>query len=451
MTRRSTLYNALLATALMLACLSPVATAQTTYKGKSFEVTGYGSSASAKRALSISEAAQVQAEKIFGRPRKKRKEPLKLHLFQSPIGFSQAIARLPDGVDASNLVSYASPKNATAYVTSHPQASEPALEALVLTGPTARRVAHEAVRIYCYGNLANHAALPVWLIEGAASTIAQAVLTSQGMAMESLHEGPFTSSQLGVVLELSKTGKLPTIGSVLAGRVSGLSASEQGAVHAILFQYLLTEKHKSKFRRVLKKANTMKPSPDLAKKLARYAGTILKVDRVNDDFKKWLAVDAPVWNEVVPSLSRHGDGWASTAYPNLNAVTWKIGAVGKKSWSMSGSFTIFDGPTSQLNLLLGHRDTGFISIALDTEFGATLFRFDSQTSVWTEIARHESSGIKKAKSHTFVLSINGPKLTLSIGDEEMLSTSVDEADLSGGWGLGAQAGSAGLWQNLTVK
>jgi hypothetical protein len=349
------------------------------------------------------------------------------------------------------MVSYASPKNATAYVTTHPQASEAALKTLVLPGPTARRVAHEAVRIYCYGNFANHATLPVWLIEGAASTIAQAVLASQGMAMKSLHEDPFTSSQLGVVVGLSKAGRLPTVGSVLAGRVSGLSPSEQDAVHAILFHYLLTEKHKSRFRRVLKKANTMKPSPDLTKKLARYAGATLKVERVNDDFKKWLTDDAPVWNEIVPSLSRHDDGWASTAYPNLNAVAWRVGAVGKKLWSMSGRFTIFDGPSSQLNLLLGHGDTGFVSIALDAEFGATLFRFDSQTSVWSEIAGREFSGIKKLKSHTFVLSISGPKLTLSIDDEEVLSTSVGGADLSGAWGLGAQAGSAGLWQNLTVK
>lgn len=451
MSRRSTLYNTFLATALVIASLSSVTTAQTTCKGKSFEVTSYGSAASAKRALSISEATHAHAEKIFGRSRKKRKESLKLHLFPSPVEFSQAIARLPDSVGASDLVSYASPKNATAYVATHPQASGAALKALVLTGPTARRVAHEAVRVYCYGNLANHTTLPVWLIEGAASTIAQTVLASQGMAMESLHEDPFTSSQIGVVLGLSKAGKLPPVGSVLAGRVSGLSPSEQDAVHAILFHYLLTEKHKSRFKRVLKKANTMKPSPDLTKKLARYAGTTLKVERVNDDFKNWLADDDPVWNEIVPSLSRHSDGWASTAYPNLNAVAWKVDAVGKKSWSMSGSFTIFDGPTSQLNLLLGHRDTGFFSIALDAGFGASLFSFDSQTSSWSEIAGREFSGIKKDKSHKFALSITGPTLTLSIDDEEVLSTSVDGADFSGAWGLGAQAGSAGLWQGLTVK
>ncbi len=435
---------------LLFGCLSSL-TAQSVAKGKVFEVTSHGSAASAKLALSIAESTVAPAQKVFGRPRKKRKDRLKLHVFPSTTGFTQAVAKLPETVDSANLVSYASPKLAAAYVTVHPQSSVQALEELILPGPTARRVAHEAVRIYCYANLANHAALPVWLIEGAASTIAQDTLSARRMGLKDLCQDPFTATQIGVVIGLSKAGKLPTVGSVLGGRVNELSPSEQDAVHAVLFRYLWDGKHKSGFKRILKKAGTLQASPDLTRKLTRYAGTTLKVERVDTDFKAWLTDMSPTWIEVIPTLFSYKGDWVAAAYKNLNSVAWQRQAIGRKSWSLQGSFTIYDGPEKQLNLLLGRGPTGFLSIALDADFGATAFRFDSLTSKWSEIVSRELEGIKVAQSHAFVLSINGPNLVLSIDGEEVLSTAVEGVDLSGAWGLGAQAGSTGVWQKIVVK
>lgn len=442
--------RSLLMLLVILAAAGPLA-AQTSRAGKTYRITSHAGTAAAAAALKIAEATVKPAQKVFGRQRKKRNELLELQVFPNTVGFEKAVSQLPGDANASGLVSFASMKNATAYVTVHPTTSESALDKIILTGPTRRRIAHESVRIYCYGNLANHRTLPVWLIEGAAAMIAHDSLAQDGHALADICDDPFTSSQIAVVQGLMTAGKLPAVGSILRGAVSELSPQEQDAIHAVLFRYLLTEKHKSRFGRILKKACKIKSSPDLTRKISRYAGTVLKMGQVETEFRAWLSAQEPLWDEVVPSLARHKKGWVSAAFPNLNAVAWRRMPVGRKKWSLSVDFTILDGPAKQLNLLLGQTANGFASLAIEADFGVTLFAFNAKTSAWSELAAKQLEGIRTGRILALKVEVDASKLALSLDGETVLEATVPDTDLSGSWGLGAQAGSTGLWQNLSVK
>lgn len=403
----------------------------------------------AKEALKAAEAVWPIALELFNFKAPKPETPLKIHLYRTAADYEKAEAGLMGGRFRANLA-FSEEKGKSSHIALQPECSDETLKIVGLNAQTRRLIVHEAAHLFRYQTIPNHASHPEWLATGAACWIDDEVMIRGGYSPGD-EADPYTSTYLVNLRRLANEKKLPSIAKILSDEVDGLSNIDCYAVRWLLFRFMMTPPRQAQWNEVISEARRLGGGGSYVSKLYEEAVKILGVNsdsKLDEELQAFLMAKKPQWEQHYRTLEIRGDRWVQMAFPDTNAVAWRLQPAGAGDYRVSGSCRILPG-SQQLNLLLGRNETGFISVALVAGFGVTAFEFHSRNNnQWERLTDAKIDSLKEGQWFRFRAEIQGGNLKIAIDDQECLNTPLRGRDMSGPWGVGVQAGCSGEWRGV---
>jgi len=431
--------------------------AKTVRTGAHYEIvchfTGPHAARLSEEALEIAEAVWGHSEELYGKM-KTPKMPLQLHLYPDAAGYEAAEQKLTGGKFKRNLA-FAHFGSNTAHVAMHPACSEEAHGVFGLTPQTKRLVSHETAHLARYHSLPNHRIHPAWFADGVASWLDHEVLRGLGMRA-SLNEEPYESSAIGQVQRLAAAGQLPSVRKILHDEID-VEFNARYALRDVFFRFLREKKQRRTLDKIMKKIFAIGESPNAPAELRETTDNIIgkrNYEKLDKAFAKYIDSLDPEWQEVVRCLGSFADGWVQAAFPNVNAICWRTEAVTESNYTVHGNLTLLPAPPTvsyapQLNVLLGNNQDGYVSVAMHVD-GVTVFDFVSEGNRWNSISTAEFAGLQIGQEVEFEIAVSGDQVVVTLDQIRVAIADLDGRDMTGPWGLGAQAGRAGLWRDVGV-
>jgi len=438
-----------------VAARAPAATGAKVKQGPHFRVIcHFDDDASAESALETVEAIWPAASQLYGLAPGPLAAPLNVHLFRRPADYLVEERNLAAGDFDRNLAFWSFDTHA-AYVAVQPDLTEETFAALGLTAQTRHLLCHEAAHLV--RDLASPSARfhPNWLCDGAAIWIEEQATAARGWSVGD--DDPYVAHDAVLAQRLLANGRLPSAAQILKDEIKDMEMYERYAVRKLFFHRLITRKDAPAFREALAKALKIEPSPEFAARFldvvsAPYAAE--GFDGLSLDFEQFVRSLTPAWEEVHRSLSTAGDAWAQTAFADQNAIAWRTSPVGADAYEGRGQIEILPGTgkAQQMNLLLGReKDVGFVSVAFVAGYGADVFFFDAREDKWLRLATGPTRAVQLWRRVAFRAVVGGDKLKLSVDGVDVATADLKGHAMSGAWGLGVQAGCAGLWRNVKIE
>ncbi len=440
---------ALLAIAAALPGL-PQADRRITLVGDHFRLTcHFDNRAVAQSALDIVEATWKPAAALYGVVDSDTGALLEVHLYRNAADYTAAEAQLTGGKFRRNLA-FAHWDTVTAHVAVQPDLSDEVLEHIGLSTQTLRLLVHEAAHLVRFRAMPNYRAHPGWFADGNASWIEVEVLRDRGL-LESPVLDPGFSTNVIRVQSLIERDRLPSVADVLLDRTDKLQFYERYACRWLLFDFTMRTRASAMKRAIA----DMRRFDDGADFTSRAAAAVRKRigragwRKIDDEFRDFVRALQPQWEQVYRSLETDGDQWVQTAFRSTNAIAWRAQPIKPSSYDVAGTLTLLPGRATQLNLLLGRSRSGFVSVAFTAGYGVTVFEYHSRGDRFERLAR-QSVGLAPDKPIRFRASyLASGELSVDVDGKQVLEVDLDR-DMRGPWGLGAQAGSAGVWQDVEL-
>jgi hypothetical protein len=338
-------------------------------------------------------------------------------------------------------------------------ALQPPLEydVLVETGlplQTKIMVADVAVYLCTYRAFNNSASHPDWLREGLSGYLGSQALRELGI-MGELESEPWTSEEIHTIRRLFKDKPKYDVMSILDGEDKDISRGRLASARSAFIGWLMDI---GVFDEMINQASRLGGGSSYEQSLKQATLNAIKtagVDSPESAFRSWVDAFEPEWREEYRSLTTHGDVWLHTAWNRRNAVCWNKETLGDEDWELTGSVKIYDRESSQLNILLGRTDAGFMSVALGPTFGVTVFhrKFaqDKEKAKWIRLKNQELRTLEMGEWVDFKISKRRDRLFVKVNSERTLRVDVSNIDLDGNWGLGCQVKSAGEWKDVKVE
>jgi len=336
------------------------------------------------------------------------------------------------------------------YLAIQPEMDDQLFAQVGLTALTRRNLAEGAARALIRRLCKAPGALPAWIEDGAAVGIAQAVLEGKGFSPGWLKD-PHTGTLLSICLDLLDGKKLPAVGRILKGELGKTDVFTVRSLHTVFFRFMSEKERVKTLRRMLARARSLKNATGAAEKIIKAGGKLLASGGFSHDFRSYIRSLEPVWTQYYPDLDCSGEDWLQVAEKETNAVAWHVEPVDRNDYVIAGRFRILSSKGRQLNILFGKTPLGFYSVAIVAGEGFGIMKFDAESSEWSTVAWRETSAIATGVALAFELRVDGEDVTIAIEGHEPLSTRLRGADLTLHWGLGAQAGSGGIWSGVTLK
>lgn len=430
---------------------------ETTAKGPHFEIRAhFDSQPAADMALKAAEAAVPFAESIYGRLEEDLKEPLAIHLYATAAEYLAVESQLTHGRFARNG-SFTSDATHAAYVALQPELSPAALAITGLPLQTRLFVAHEATHLICHRLWSNAGSQPFWFSEGAALWAAEEAVEAQKW-WPSRMEYALTSSNAQSVRRLFDSSAPPDVLALIHGLPGGLTFDERQAVSGAMFRYLKGPAQRDVLAKIVEAARGAGDGSDVQGAIARATSLVLQSDESKDSFQagfeKSVLDLGPAWDEVHRALWPVGDVWAQAAFANTNAIAWRTQPAGCEHYAIAGEFAILPGASHQLNLLLARSQKSFVQVSFTAGFGLDVFHFDAargNEGAWKKLATVEVESIVEEQYVPFRVVVEGNTVSVYLGDKPVCAPAVEGHPMQGAWGLGALAGSAGLWRKLAFR
>jgi hypothetical protein len=329
------------------------------------------------------------------------------------------------------------------------------LEVAGLPVQTKVQIAHEAVHLCIYRAFPNHRSHPGWLSEGLAEYMSNESVRRAGY-MGAIEDEPWTCREIIVVRRLFEDHPEYTVESILDDVSKDISSGRLYSVRALFVEWL---REIGAFDDMISEARRLGGGDEYDSNLKRAtldAISAAGVEHPDEAFKAWVGAFEPQWDEVYRSLSTNGDVWMQGAFDRNNSICWNNNELGDRDWVISGSMKIFEGDKTQMNILLGRDDIGYVKVAVGTEWGATVYHRvfpveKNKRSKWIKL------GTKEIKSNTtnewidFKISKRRNRLMVKIGKQRPIRVELGDIDVTGRWGLGVQNKSAGLWRDVKVE
>jgi len=143
------------------------------------------------------------------------------------------------------------------------------------------------------------------------------------------------------------------------------------------------------------------------------------------------------------------------AFSRDNSVCWNTQELGDGDWEMTGSLKVFESDKTQINILLGKSDSGYISVSLKPDYGLTVFHRqyvdDAKKSKWIRLVEKDVRSAHVNEWIDFKISKRRNRLLVRFNNERAVRVELGDIDISGQWGLGIQNKSAGLWRDVKVE
>ncbi len=424
-----------------------------TKSGKFFRVVcDFEDSRAAALALETAEAAWPVAARLFGSPDARPEKPLDINLFRTQAAYERADAEVSGGRFKENLC-FASWKTRSAYLLLQPQCSDDALAVVGLPLLTRRLVAHEATHLVRYDTLPNHESHPGWLSHGAATWVEEEVLEALRLS-PGRQKDPESATDIRRAVDLLARNQLPGARQILRDEMEGLEFYERYSVAGLFFRFLKDGKHRAPFEALLAEARRLGGGEGYSTRLFEFAEKTWGPEgfaTLDREFAAFLRSMPPEWDQVFRSLELAGKDWIQFAFPDTNAIAWRMSSSKGPDYAISGEVEIWPGPRRQMNVLLARAEDGYFSVALVADYGVTAFRYHSKENRWEQLGDARVPGFETGKRTPFRVEVRAGRLEVTVGSQRALAVPLGSRETKGPWGLGAQAGSAGRWSTVRLR
>ncbi len=379
---------------------------------------------------------------------KGRKE---VHIYRGAADFAAADKQITGGHFARNLAFMAA-VDGTAHIALQPELDDTVFARVGLSAVTLRAAVHEACHGALYQAMPNHTDQPSWLSEGLATWIADAVLVTQKLTPRAELD-PMSSTRIVRVQRLLESNALPTPREIIFTKLDDVSFARRYAVWAVFFRFLV-ETQDSDFRRTMidtawRTGGGSTFGARLAKSLEKAWGKET-LDALNGEFKAYVRALRPAWDETFRTLGIRGDTWTQMAWSAQNTTAWRVEPVGRKKFAISGSVELLYGTNPQMNVLLARRNEGFVTVAFRADAGVTILDYRTEGEVWRNVGWMDVPEVRVGNEVKFRIRVDGDQITLEIADHDPLVWTLEDVDVTGRWGVGAQYSSAGIWRGVKL-
>jgi hypothetical protein len=421
-----------------------------TAAGKTFKIAcSFKDDALAAAALETAEAVWPFATKAYGKSLARPKEPLAIHIYGTLAELDAETAKLAGAKrEFDPAVMDAATK--TAHLCLLPCGSREALAAWGLQAAARRMIAREAPRLLASACIPCQAAQPLWLGRGSAVWVADQTLLKNGW-ITGWDKDPGCASFAASAMQLLKHGDFPTASHIAKDEWGTLRPPLKDACAALFYAFMAQPKTAPKLEPVLAKIRAMSAGPDVVSKSFDLVSSAFKFDAIDTEFKIWLRALTPVWEEPVCALDTAKPQWIQVAGMDMNAVAWTTKPVTKPSYSLIGELTILPAESQQLNVHLARADDGFVSVAFVAPGSVTIYRYLQKENDWKEIAAVEDASFRSGEKVSFEIQVDGHTVSVKVGGKDAIRAQIEDHALTGPWGLGAIAGSAGVWEQIKLK
>lgn len=402
--------------------------------------------ATARSALSQVEGLWDLAAELYGLPKGPRRQKLAVHLYRDAADYRIADEKLTGGQFQRNLA-FAHYGSKSAHVALQPDLSDAALASLGLPFLTRSMLLHESAHLVRYEAMPTFRSHPSWFGDGLAMWLKHRLLSPA-----SPERTPLGSTPVVRVQRLLQEGRLPSVERILADDTDEVPFYGRYALRYLFVRYLL-EAHAKAMRTFLRKVRRLGGGGGLKQEMADLLRRSLgagKAGALDEGFRTWLQRLQPTWEEVYRSLSGADGEWVQIAFPDKNAVAWRAAAVGRPAYALSAVVEILPNAAHQVNLLLDRADEGFLVVALSAGFGVTLFEYEAKENRWNRRASASHPSVQVGKPFHVEVRVAGGAVAVAVDGEALLRTPFPQRRLTGACGLGALAGSAGVYRDLKL-
>lgn len=426
---------------------------ETRVRGEHYEVVcDFNHPAVARRALEAVEATWPMATALYGAAPGELATPLVVHLYRNPKAYAEAEDKLTRGRFRRNLA-FAHYASRTAHVAVQPLLTDEALDRVGLTFQTLRLLIHEAAHLARYRTIPNHRSHPGWFADGNATWIEEQVLTELG-ELAGIEEDPSFCAKITLAQKLVARHAMPSVAEILHGDTKSLTFHESYAVRWLLFRLLMGGEYEPALRHTIER---MAEFGEGAKVADRCTAAIRRgigaqefagLDRL---LVRYIAQLSPQWEEVHRTLDTSGEAWVQAAFESSDAVAWRTEPLDGRSFALSGAVTVLGDGSNQLNLLLDRRETGFLAVSFAAGQGVTVSRYRAGDEQWDTLREVRLPALQTDRRIPFLVSYSTTAgFSIDINRQRVLTMDLDRP-MSGPWGLGARAGSTGLWHAVKLS
>jgi hypothetical protein len=408
--------------------------------------------ACADAALETAEATWPLASELYGLPPGPLDTLFDVHLYRNAAEYLATEREVGLGDFDKNLA-FSSFETRSAYVAVQPDLGDEALAAVGLTAQTRHLVAHEAAHLVRYRVSPGFRSHPGWLADGAAKWIAEETLAARGWSAGGA-EDPYVATEMVRAQRLVAGGHLPSASALLRDETKGMEFYDRYAVRKLLFRRLITRNDAPAFRAALAKALALPDGPDYAKRFLETVTAPYQAEGLAGldlDYEQYVRSQTPAWEEVFRGLATAGDAWVQTAFADNNAIAWRTAPVGGAAYELRAEIEILPSAGKrQMNLLLGRHAGGFVSVTFVAGYGADVLAYSAADGKWETLASAPTKAVQLWRRVPVRVSVDGSKLTLRIDGTDVATVDLKDRPMSGAWGLGVQAGGAGVWRRVKL-
>lgn len=406
----------------------------------------------AQQALRTAQKAWAPAAKLYGVNDAALFEPSAIHLFRHAEEYMAAQTKLAGGRFRHNLA-FSSRRRRAAYIAIQPSCSDRTLAAVGLPALTLRQIAHETAHLASFDAPADGRPQAQWFAEGAATWIAELAMAEMDGAPKP-ESDPFTATDMRRAQNLLHGGSLPAVHQILKDDYGPLRYYERYAVQWLFFRFLMTDARARWDRSFNSHPRSVGGrQATVTTRLMSWAPA--EVDALDKAFKRYVHSLVPQWHEQGRSLAVQGDNWTQMAFADTDAVAWTAKPAGAVAYRIRGSLEFLPNHGRQMNLLLGRDRRGHVVVSFLAESGITVRRYRAVDNQFEKLGEQwaisRAKEVHLSKRFTFDIVVAPGSLRILINDKPCLTVDPGNADLTGPWGVGAKAGSAGVWRNVQLR
>lgn len=398
-------------------------------------------------------AVEEQASLLFGKDVTESDDGATIELHLQYLDYKRIDKELNNGRFRRNW-GFANGNVRQAHIALQPPVPTAMMDVVGLPLQTKIEIAHEAVHLCIYRAFPNHRSHTGWLSEGLSVYLAEQAIQSID-AMGSQVSEPWTSTEIVQTVDYFEEHPKFGIDELLDDVSKDIPGSRMYAMRGLFMDWL----HEiGLLKQVVDEARRLGGGDDYGDRLHAAVDKIMAdagIEKRDAMFRSWLGAFEPQWEQLNRSLETNGDIWPHSAFSSTNANCWNAQELGDDDWAITGEMKIFDAEKTQMNILVGRSDTGYVSIAVTADWGVTVFhrqysKDKDKGSKWVRIENQEVKSNSVDKWMKFKVSKRRDRLMIKIGKQRPIRVDVSEIDVSGAWGLGVQNKSAGLWRDVKV-
>lgn len=398
-----------------------------------------------EQAVRAAEIAAAEAGRLWSIDPTKVAADLTLHAEQS--GYEAAEQTLTNGRFRDNG---AFALGGQAHVQVQPILCEERMGEIGLPMQTLRLIGHETAHLV-RNTLPNHPSHPQWLTDATGQLVSEHTARTMGVAPDRATD-PWISTQIHRLKNAATHGRLPALDMLLSDGHGDLNPSERYAARWALGAWM---QETGMLGPILAFARRTGGGSRYADQLRTHVLETARVQGIREPdahFREWILAHTAPWDEVLRSLAVSPDDperWTQIAFPNSNAVAWTTAPQPRDRYTIRGTVRILPGERQQMNILLARSPDGFVSVALTAGWGVTVFHYTSSENRWTRLAAQETS-IRTGVPLGFSVHAADGHVQVEIDGNPVINVP-SPVSVAGPWGVGAQSGSAGIWQGVDLS